>query len=198
MCSAPVLALPNFKLPFILETDASASGIGVAVMQEGRPIALYGQALGPKAAAQSTYYKEALTILQALKKWRHYFLGGKLIMRTDQESLKFMMTQRLSEGIQHKLLLKLLEFDYSITYKKGKENKVVDALSKKDTQLLAISSATPAWVVEIQASYNDDKHCTDLTQQLLIDAQAVPNYSVHSGILRYKGKICIGDSAELK
>jgi hypothetical protein len=119
-------------------------------------------------------------------------------MRTDQESLKFMMTQRLSEGIQHKLLLKLLEFDYSITYKKGKENKVVDALSKKDTQLLAISSATPAWVVEIQASYNDDKHCTDLTQQLLIDAHAVPNYSVHSGILRYKGKICIGDSAELK
>jgi hypothetical protein len=72
-----VLALPNFKLPFILETDASASGIGVAVMQEGRPIALYGQALGPKAAAQSTYYKEALTILQALKKWRHYFLGGQ-------------------------------------------------------------------------------------------------------------------------
>jgi hypothetical protein len=198
MCSAPVLALPNFKLPFILETNALASGIGAVVMQEGRPIAFYSQALGPKAAAQSTYYKEAPAILQALKKWRYYFLGGKLIIRIDQESLKFMMTQRLSEGIQHKLLLKLLEFDYSIAYKKGEENKVDDALSRKDTQLLAISSATPAWVAEIEAIYNDDKHCTDLTQHLLIDAQAVPNYLVHSGILRYEGKICIGDSAELK
>jgi hypothetical protein len=52
MCYAPVLALPNFELPFILEMDALALGIGVVVMQEGRPIAFYSQALGPKAAAQ--------------------------------------------------------------------------------------------------------------------------------------------------
>jgi hypothetical protein len=38
--------------------------------------------------------------------------GGKLVIKTDQESLKFLMTERLSEGIQHKLVLKLLEFDY--------------------------------------------------------------------------------------
>jgi hypothetical protein len=87
-------------------------------MQQGKPLAFFSQALGPKAAAQSTYHKEALAILLALKRWRHYFLGGNLVIKTDQQSLKYMMSQRLTEGIQHKLLMKLLEFNYTIEYKK--------------------------------------------------------------------------------
>jgi hypothetical protein len=39
--------------------------------------------LGPKVASQSTYHKEDLAILLALKKWRYYFLGGSLIVKTD-------------------------------------------------------------------------------------------------------------------
>jgi hypothetical protein len=63
MSSAHVLALPDFSAPFILEIDVSGIGIGAFLMQHGRPIAFYSQALGPKAAAQSTYHKEALVIL---------------------------------------------------------------------------------------------------------------------------------------
>lgn len=76
-----------------------------------------------KVAAMSTYEKEALAILEALKKWRHYFQGLELVIKTDQKSLKFITEQKVSEGLQHKLLLKLLEFNYSIEYKKGQENK---------------------------------------------------------------------------
>jgi hypothetical protein len=39
------------------------------------------------------------------------------------------MNQRLTGGIQHKLLMKLIEFNYSIEYKNGKENKAANALS---------------------------------------------------------------------
>lgn len=92
MTSCPVLALPNFNQPFVLETDACGTRIGVVLMQEGRPIAYFSKSLGKKAASSSTYEKEAIAILEALKKWRHYFLGNQVVIRTNQQSLKFMAT----------------------------------------------------------------------------------------------------------
>jgi hypothetical protein len=198
LTSAPVLALSNFSLPFTLETDASDYGIGAVLMQQGRPIAFYSQSLGPKVSAQSTYHKEALAILQALKKWRHYILGSHLIIKIDQQSLKFMMSQRLTEGNQHKLLMKLMEFNYSIEYKKGKENRAADALSRQDHSSLAISAAIPAWAADIGTSYVTDSLYSDIIQQLSVNRQAVPHYSIHTSILRYKGKICIGSATDLK
>jgi hypothetical protein len=175
MPSTPVLALPNFAEPFTIETDPSGTGIGAVLMQHGRPLAFFSQALGPKATAQSTYHKEAPAILQALKRWRHYFLGGQLIIKTDQQSLKYMMTQRLSEGIQHKLLMKLLEFNYSIEYKKDKENKVADTLSRQEPHIAAITSVVPAWISEIEESYMEDTYYKNLIQQLAVNAAAQEN-----------------------
>ncbi|XP_071928217.1 uncharacterized mitochondrial protein AtMg00860-like [Coffea arabica] len=45
MSSTPILALPNFSIPFVLEIDASHKAIGVVLMQQGRPIAFLSQAL---------------------------------------------------------------------------------------------------------------------------------------------------------
>jgi len=167
MSSPPVLILPNFDVPFTLETDASGSGLGAILMQQGKPIAYFSKALGPKAQALSMYEKEALTILEVLKKWRRYLLGNKLVIKTDQRSLKYLSSQRLLEGIQHKLMLKLLEFDFIIEYKKGTENTTADALSRKHfdntkESCLVISTATPTWMTEIVDSYTNDEKCTKL------------------------------------
>lgn len=89
LAQAPVLALLDFTQPFILEADASGSGIGAVLMQGGRPIAYISKAIGPRAAGYSTYDKEALAILEALKKWKHYFIGTLVIIRTDQASLRY-------------------------------------------------------------------------------------------------------------
>jgi hypothetical protein len=211
MSQPPLLALPDFKLPFTLETDACHSGIGAVLMQQARPLAYFSKSLGPKNADKSVYEKEAMAILEALKKWRHYFLGNKLIIKTDQSSLKYLASQKLLEGIQHKLMLKLLEFDFSIQYKKGCENRAADALSRKyqpadpvppeaDQQLncKAITLATPNWATDITTSYEGDSDCSKLLQEVAINPTSHAHYSVQHGILRYKGRIVIGSSTDLR
>lgn len=192
------MALPNFSESFTPETDASGIGIGGVLMQQGRPIAYFSETLGVRSAALSTYDGEAMTIIEALKRWRHYFLGTQLVIKTDQQSLKFMAEQKVLEGIQHKLMLTLLEFNYVIEYKKGKENKVADALLRKGTQMMSITMAVPTWIEIVENSYLNDDQCKEIMEQLSIVSNPDSNYTYHSGILRYKGRIYVGKDVVLK
>jgi transposase InsO family protein len=146
----------------------------------------------------STYDKEALAILEALKKWRHYFLDSDLIIKTDQKSLKYITEQKVAEGIQHKLLLKLLQFNYTIEYKKGKENKAADALSRRDSNLLSLTVIQPTWTESVEHSYIQDTQCQELLQKLCLSPTAHPPITLNAGLLRYKGRIYIGKDAELR
>lgn len=198
MTTCPVLALPDFSKPFVLEADACGTGLGVVLMQESRPLAFYSKSLGPKAAAQSIYEKEALAILEALKKWRHYLLGNPLIIKTDQQSLRFMTTQRLTEGIQHKLLLKLLEFDYTIEYKKGKENLAADALSRRDSQCNAITVCVPEWMEDVKLSNVEDRDSSKLLKKLAQDVGPNPQFTLKDGLIKHGNKIYVGATTNMR
>ena len=95
LCTAPVLALPDFSLPFHIETDASGSGIGVVLQQNGHPIAFISKALSPRNQGLSVYDKEYLAILMAVEQWRHYLLQGEFFIHTDHRSLIHLNEQRL-------------------------------------------------------------------------------------------------------
>lgn len=205
MCRSTVLALPNFDQPFVIEADACGYGIGAVLMQGGRPISYYSKALGPKAAAQSIYEKEAMAILEAFKKWRHYVLGGKLVIKTDQQSLKYMMGQRLVEGIQHKLLLKLLEYDYTIEYKAGKDNLVADGLSRspnlkvgEDEQCSTVAVVIPEWVQDIKMSYEGDIQAHKFLSIIGTEVDPTGNYRMEAGLLKYQGRIYVGESTDIR
>lgn len=75
MTLVPVLALPDFTKPFVVEINASGYGIGVVLMQDGRPIAYFSQVLKPKPELKSIYENELIVIVLAVLKWRPYFLG---------------------------------------------------------------------------------------------------------------------------
>jgi hypothetical protein len=123
LISAPVLALPNFKQPFTIETDASDKGIGAVLMQQGHPIAYLSKALSPKNQALSTY-EECLAVILAVDKWKSYLQQAEFTILTDHRSLVHLGDQKLMEGIQHKTFLKLLGLQYKLVYRKGKDNGV--------------------------------------------------------------------------
>ena len=90
LVSAPVLALPDFSKPFQLQTDASDSGVGTVLLQDGHPLAFVSKSLGPRTRALSTYEKEFLAILVV-----------------DQHSLMHITDQRLQTQWQLKMHTKL-------------------------------------------------------------------------------------------
>lgn len=72
MVHTPVLALPNFELPFTVDTDACDTGIGAVLTQQGHPIAYMSKALGILNRKLSVYEKEFLAVIMAIDKWRQY------------------------------------------------------------------------------------------------------------------------------
>lgn len=91
--SALVLALSDFTKPFILETDASETSIGAILSQDKPPIAYFSKKLNSSMQKKSAYVREIYLVPEAMAKFRHYILGHKVIIRTDQKSLKAMEDQ---------------------------------------------------------------------------------------------------------
>lgn len=71
---APVLTLPNFSIPFTIETNASGKGIVVVLMHNKHPIAYISKSLGPRQQALSIYERELLAIVYAVQKWGLIYL----------------------------------------------------------------------------------------------------------------------------
>ena len=94
--TAPVLALPNFTLQFVIETDASGIGIGAVLMQKGHPLAFINKALSVAHQGLSAYDKEMMAILFAVKKWHYFLVGRHFIIKTDHQPLKYMLEQKVT------------------------------------------------------------------------------------------------------
>ncbi|GJW22636.1 putative mitochondrial protein [Tanacetum coccineum] len=140
MISAPVLKLPDFTKEFTVETHASGGGIKAVLLQEGHPIAFLSKTLSAKHQLMSTYEKEILAIVVALKKWRGYLIDRHFKIKTDHISLKYLLDQIMSTPTQLKWLPKLVGFDFAIVYKKGVDNVTANALSRMQNpaELLSI------------------------------------------------------------
>ena len=120
-----VLALPDFTKPFTLEFDASGLGLGE------RPIVFHSQALKGNKLSLSTYEKELLALVVAMKKWRPYLLGRPFVIKTYHQSLKYLLEQRVSTLAHQRWITKLLGYAFIVEYKQDKENVVADALSRR-------------------------------------------------------------------
>ena len=90
------LSYARLHKKIIVECVASRNGIGVVLMQEGRPIYFKRHPIKEKYLHKPIYEKEMLEILHALKQWRHYLMGRHFKVKTDDDSHKYFLEQILS------------------------------------------------------------------------------------------------------
>ncbi|WVZ83528.1 hypothetical protein U9M48_030666 [Paspalum notatum var. saurae] len=130
--SAPVLQLPDFQQPFVVECDASRSGFGAVLHQGSGAVAFFSRPITPRHAKLAAYERELIGLVQAVWHWRPYLWGRSFIVKTDHRSLKFLLDQRLATIPQHQWASKLIGFDFTVEFKPGYTNIVADALSRRD------------------------------------------------------------------
>jgi len=93
---------------------------------------------------KSNYDKEILSMIYALIKWRQYLLGRKFSIRIDLKNLQFLLQQKTLSIKQNKWMEKMSTFYMETLNKRGKDNVVVVALSRRDE---VITSCTTLVVV---------------------------------------------------
>ncbi|XP_077947562.1 uncharacterized protein LOC144388873 isoform X2 [Gasterosteus aculeatus] len=138
LISAPVLAYADFSLPFILEVDASLSGLGAVLSQEQdgkvRPVAYASRTLTPAERNMPNYSSMRLEFLglkwAMAEKFRDYLLGQKCVVWTDNNPLSHLSTAKLG-ATEQRWAAQLAAFDFSIRYRSGRSNVNADSLSRQ-------------------------------------------------------------------
>lgn len=197
MVTLPTLALPDFNLPLVIETDASGIGVGAVLTQKQRPLAFFSQHLSATARQKFIYERELMAIVLAIQKWQHYLLGHKFVVCTDQRALKHLLEEREVAPQYQKWLTKLLGYDFEIKYQPGLLNKAVDALSRipDNVELHSITVPTIVDVHLIHEEVQADPKLQLILRQLEKDPEGVPNYRIHQNQLFYKNRLVLSEKS---
>ena len=135
LCSAPILAYPDFSRQFILDTDASDVGIGAVLSQvddEGQErVVAYGSRTLSKAERRyCVTRRELLAVVVFTQQYRPYLSGRKFLLRTDHGSLTWLKNFKEPEGQLARWLERLQELDFHIVHRRGRAHTNADALSR--------------------------------------------------------------------
>ena len=129
-----VLSLPDFELPFILETDASDECIGAALMQriEGKdlPIAFFSRAMTSAEKKHDTSQKELLALIKSVEHFKQFLYGKEFVIKTDHHPLTSITTKSKPSVRLGRWLSELADYQFKIEHKKSAVNILADALSR--------------------------------------------------------------------
>ncbi|KAJ8380732.1 hypothetical protein SKAU_G00015100 [Synaphobranchus kaupii] len=106
LTEAPVLAYHDAQRPFIIDTDASNTGVGAVL-------------------------RELLAVVRALHHFRPYLQGSHFLLRTDHASLTWLLNFKDPEGQVARWLEQLQGYDFKIRHRAGRLHWNADALSRR-------------------------------------------------------------------
>ena len=193
LTEAPVLILPDFTKTFEVECDASGIGIGGVLMQQGKPIAYFSEKLGGAQLNYSVYDKELYALVRALETWQHYLWPKEFVIHSDHEALKYLKGQAKLNRRHAKWVEFIETFPYIVKYKKGKDNVVADALSRRNV-LLNQLEVKVLGLENLKEMYNDDPEFSEPYNHCK-DGKGWEKYHIHDGFLFRANKLCVPNSS---
>lgn len=89
-----MLKLPKFDKFFEVHSDASNRALGGVRVHENYPIAFESRKLKDAEQRYSAHEKEMTVVVHCLNTWRHYLLGTKFVVVTDNVANTYSLLQR--------------------------------------------------------------------------------------------------------
>ncbi|KAK3516571.1 hypothetical protein QTP70_021980 [Hemibagrus guttatus] len=179
--TAPILRHPDPELPFVVEVDASSSGIGAVLSQKHgapgklHPCAFYSRKLTATEANYDVGTRELLSIKAAVEEWRHWLEGARhpFLVLTDHRNLEYLRGAKQLNPRLARWALFFTHFQFSVTYRPGSKSCKADALSRQfevpsepvppNLILPAAAILAPAQVIGLeapaQAAFQQLKQC---------------------------------------
>lgn len=181
---APVLAYPECGGMFLLDTDASNTGIGAVLSQlhgqEERVIAYYSRTLSKAERNYCVTRRELLAVVEATKHFHKYLYGQKFRLRTDHSAIQWLLRFKDPEGQIARWLERLQTYDFEVQHRKGKMHGNADALSRRPCKAdckhckRADERELSASVYTIEAIASDEWSDERLREDQLKDADLAP------------------------
>jgi hypothetical protein len=90
-----------------------------------------------------------------------------------------------------------MDLQFRIQYKKGSTNQAADSLSRCSVHesVCSVAISNPEWWHKVKEGYNDDPVAVQLLKDVTENPSAVSNFSLKDGILRYKGRVWLGNNS---
>ncbi|KAK3519335.1 hypothetical protein QTP70_024760, partial [Hemibagrus guttatus] len=136
--TAPLLIHPDPNKLFIVEVDASTTGVGVVLSQQQgnpsrlHPCAFFSHKLNPAERNYDIGNRELLAVKLALEEWRHWLEGAKnpFLVLIDHKNLEYLRVAKRLNPRQARWALFFTRFNFIISYRPGSKNTKADALSR--------------------------------------------------------------------
>jgi len=132
--TSPVLQLPRLDEPFVLQTDASSTGLGAVLLQyfDGtlHPVCFASRKLLDRETRYSTIERECLAIVWSVTKFSKFLWGVQFTLQTDHRPLVYLQTCRFKNSRIMRWALSLQEFRFHVEPLPGTKNVFADMLSR--------------------------------------------------------------------
>ena len=94
------------------------------------PIYFASRQLNDAEKNYTTTEREGLSMVYAVKKFRHYLLANKFVFFVDHQALLYLVNKPCMMGRITRWLLILMEFDFTVAVRKGRTHVLADHMSQ--------------------------------------------------------------------